>query len=411
MSAILGRRLGQLGVWIRIFIVGFLLLILLLDAYAFYRIHVARLGNALDYYPFWAGGREVVLRQGSPYTPEVTLSIQRAIYGRPALPSENQHGYAYPAYASLLTVPFLYLPFPISASLWIAFQQFLIIAAVVLTVQATGWQPRPWALLLICLAAIVFRYSMITLVLGQTSIWVLFWLALALWFAQRRNDLGAGLSLAAASIKPQLVILPALALLTSLPRQQRKRAGIAATGALVTLVICSFLLAGLWLWDYLQQLQAYQTYSSTQFPIAALFRIWLPGGATQWLNLVAISILLGFFAYVVWAWRGSGQPALPVAVAVVVTQLVMPQTGSYNLVLLLLSAVVALGVLSANRDPGSWLPSAGKALAWSDLIIVPWFFWAIFQEPAQGAWDLVFVPGILAIVMLGLVLRHRRDLE
>jgi hypothetical protein len=109
--------------WSRALIGGLLLLLLLLDAYAIHQVYLQRVGNALDYYPFWAGGREVLLHQRSPYQPEVMLGIQEAIYGHPALPDENQHGYAYPAYAPLIVSPFLALPFPASASLWIAIQQ------------------------------------------------------------------------------------------------------------------------------------------------------------------------------------------------------------------------------------------------------------------------------------------------
>jgi hypothetical protein len=363
------------------------------------------MGSALDYYPVWAGGREVVLYQGNPYEPEITLSIQEAIYGRPALPTENQHGYAYPAYVSLVVFPFMLLPFPLSASVWIACQQFLLIGAVILTIQATGWQLGRWSMLLVALAAMTFRYSMITMVLGQTSTWVLFWLALALWAALGQRGFLSGLCLVVAAIKPQLVILPALALLTSLPSPQRKRVAIAGGAGLVILVLSSFLLAGSWVGDYWQQLQAYQTYSTTQPPISELSGIWLPESASRWLHVLLTSVLLGFLAAVLWHWRGSGQASLPVAVTVTVTQLVMPQTGSYNLVLLLLPAVVALSILSTIHGPQNWLVSVGKLLVWADLLLIPWFLWATFQGTEMGPWDLVLVPGILLAVMIVLVLR------
>ena len=153
---------------------GLLLLLLFLDAYAIHQVYVEGVGSALDYYPFWAGGREVLLHQRNPYQPEVMQGIQEAIYGRPALPDENQHGYAYPAYAPLIVSPFLALPLPVSASLWIAMQQALLVASVVLVVRATRWSIGPWHLLLLCLAAMTFRYALIAFVLGQTSTWVLF---------------------------------------------------------------------------------------------------------------------------------------------------------------------------------------------------------------------------------------------
>jgi len=398
----------QRAIWATAAIAVVLALSLLADSYAIYRIHVQRLGNALDYYPFWAGGREVILNWHNPYDPSVMLSIQQAIYGRPALPEENEHGYAYPAYAPFVVLPFIVLPFHASASLWIACQQVLVMAAVVLTLQATRGATRGsvgrWRLLLLILVAMTFRYSMITFVLGQTSIWVLSSLALALWAAQRRYNVLAGAALAAAAVKPQLMILPALALLVSQPSQQRKATAVALGGALALLVGCSLLFAGPWLTDYWRQLQAYQNYSTTQFPIVALTETWLSQPMSQTLNLSVIATLLGVLALVLWRWRGSNRPALPVALAVVTTQLVVPQTGSYNLVLLLLPAVVILEYLSVRQLERPWATRAGGMLVWADLLILPWLLWPMVQKGEWGSWDQVILPAVLLAVM-AMVLR------
>jgi hypothetical protein len=390
----------QQKTWTTYAIAVLFILVLLLDAYALYRIHIQRLGNALDYYPFWAGGREVVLNQRTPYDPAVMQSIQEAIYGRSALPDENQHGYAYPAYAPLVFLPFLLLPFPLSASIWIASQQFLVIAAVILTIRATGWNVGRWHLLLLCLAAMTFRYTMVTLVLGQTSIWVLLGMALALWATQEKRGVLAGLALVAASIKPQLVILPALALLVSLRVRLRNRALLALGGAMAVLFIGSWLLAGNWIADYWQLLQAYQGYSTTQFPVAALAEIWLPSSASQMINAVVIAALLGLFAIVLWRWRGRGRAAFPVALAIVVSQLVVPQTGSYNLVTLLLPAVVALHHLGTSRRRRTPLALAGRVLVWADLVVVPWLLLPLVQQQGWIAVDHVIVPALLLVALV-----------
>jgi hypothetical protein len=386
--------------WTKIAVAALLVLLLLLDAYALYTIHLQKLGNALDYYPFWAGGREVVLQQQNPYDPAVMQSIQEAIYGRPALPDENQHGYAYPAYAPFVVLPLLLIPFSLSASLWIAGQQFLVVAAVILTIRATGWQVGRWRLLLLCLAAMTFRYTMVTLVLGQTSIWVLFFLALALWAAQRGRGGLAGLALAAASIKPQLVVLPALAMLVSLPAQVRKRTFLALGGAMAVLLIGSWLFSGNWMADYWQQLQAYRGYSTTQFPVTALAETWLPPSTSQVINALVSALLLGFLALESWPWRGRGQVSFPVALAVVVSQLVVPQTGSYNLVILLLPAVVALYRLSTSPRKRTPLVLTGQALAWADLLIVPWLLWPSVRQQGWLAIDQVIVPLLLLIALV-----------
>ena len=404
-----GTRLAN-SIWAKIAFAALLLLGLLADSYALHHIHVQHLGNALDFYPFWFGGREVVLDRHNPYSPAVALEIQQAIYGRPALPEENKHGYAYPAYSPFVVLPFLLLPFSLSASLWIASQQILVVIAVVLVVRATGWQIARWHLTLLCLAAMTFRYSMITLVIGQTSIWVLGSLALALWAAQRQRCVLTGLALAAGAIKPQLMILPALALLVSLVPRQRKSVFLTLVGTMALLIGLSWLFAGPWLASYWQQLQAYQGYSTTQFPVVALVERWLPPSLSQLLNVVVIAVLLGTLLVVLRQWRGSGHAALPVALAVVVTQLVVPQTGSYNMVLLLLPAVVALQQLDARHCQGSWSTHAERALVWADLIVVPWLLWPIIQKELQGPWDKIIVPALLLAVVLRVILGSGRRL-
>jgi hypothetical protein len=403
MNAASRRNKRQLGMGATITLAAVLILSLLADSYAIYRIYVQRMGYALDYYPFWTGGREVVWNQHNPYDPAVTLSIQQAIYGRPALPEENQHGYAYPAYAPFVVLPFIALPFHISASLWIAGQQVLVVAAVVLTLQATNGTTRGpigrWRLLLLSLAAMTFRYSMIVFVLGQTSIWVLSGLALALWAARRQHNILAGVALAAAAIKPQLVILPALALLVSQPSQSRRSTAVTMGGVLAVLVGCSFLFAGPWVTDYWHQLQAYRDYSTTEFPLVALAEKWLSPSMSQVLNLAVIAVLLGVLALVVWRWRGSNQPALPVALAVVTTQLVAPQTGSYNLVLLLLPAVMILESLRGRQLKRRWTAMAGRTLVGIDLLIAPWLLWLMAQKGEGGQWDQVILPVVLLAVM------------
>ena len=385
-----------------------LFLLLLLDSYALYSIYVERMGNRLDFYPFWAGGREVLIRGENPYQPEVMLRIQTAIYGRPALPDENQHGYAYPAYSPLIVAPFLILPFSESASLWIALQQFLIVASVVLTAHATRWKMEPWRMLLLCLAAMTFRYAMISFVLGQTATWVLFGLSLALWAASQRRATLAGVALAAGLLKPQLVVLPALALLACSRPPERKRMLLSLGGAVILLLLLSWLLAGFWLPDYWDLLQAYRGYSATEFPIEALASVWLPPQASQILNVAAVAGLLALLMLVLWRARGTGRVAMAAALAVVIGQLVVPQTGSYNLTLLILPSVVILGQLHRIRKR-SWLSLAGRLLVWGSLAVVPWLLWPIVNGPDGIPLDEVVLPALLLLTMAGLLMADRKD--
>jgi hypothetical protein len=284
----------------------------------------------------------------------------------------------------------------------------------------------------LCLVATLYRYSMIVLVIGQTAVWVLLTLALALWAARRQRAVIAGLALAAGTLKPQLVILPALALLVALAPDQRRRAALAFAGASALLVGGSLLFAGFWFDDYWRLLQAYQGYSSTEFPLLALAGHWLAAPGSRVLNAIVVAALLGVLGLAMWRWRGSGRPDLPLALAVVVAQLAVPQTGSYNLALLVLPAVVALAHLQRRvyRDrlppgagwqppgtgwqpPGTgWQPpgtgrrlaAASRVLIWATLGLVPWLLWPVVHDARGPPLDIVLVPLLLLVPVAGIML-------
>ena len=89
---------------------GAVVVVYLLMVYGTYQTFTSRVPSGNDFYPRWHGTRAVLLEGRDPYSREVTLEIQEAIYGRPARESEDQVAFAYPLYISLLILPFALLP-------------------------------------------------------------------------------------------------------------------------------------------------------------------------------------------------------------------------------------------------------------------------------------------------------------
>ncbi|MEJ2211761.1 MAG: hypothetical protein P8129_22375, partial [Anaerolineae bacterium] len=82
-----------------------IIIVCALGVYATKVTYTSRYPGANDFYSRWVGGC-TLLREGlNPYSDEVTLRIQQGMYGRPALPDEDQVAFAYPLYSLLFFFP------------------------------------------------------------------------------------------------------------------------------------------------------------------------------------------------------------------------------------------------------------------------------------------------------------------
>src|SRR4051794_30280696 len=167
-------------------------------------------GNLSDLYPRWLGARELLLHGRDPYSKDVTREIQAGYYGRPldaSRPSDpkDQQAFAYPLYVVFLLAPTVKLPFPLvqRAFLWLLI--ILTAASVPLWLRALRWQlSLAWQLVWIIVTFGCFPVIQ-GLKLQQLTLLVTALLAAAVYAVTRRLLVMAGILLALASIKPQLV--------------------------------------------------------------------------------------------------------------------------------------------------------------------------------------------------------------
>ena len=169
-------------------------------------------GNLSDLYPRWLGARELLVHGRDPYGSEVTREIQLGYYGRaidPDRPNDpkDQQAFAYPLYIVFVLAPTIGLPFPEAQKIVLWLLVLLTAASVPLWLRAlawrlsTGWQ-LVWILLVTgCFPAIQgFKLQQLTLLVAAL-------VAASLCCLARRALVWAGVLLALASIKPQLVVL------------------------------------------------------------------------------------------------------------------------------------------------------------------------------------------------------------
>ena len=361
------------GIPSQVVLVVLVLLVLLADGFAFYSVLIQGKGTSFDLYLPWYGSREII--QGrNPYTASVTEQIQIATIGHSAMPGENEYRFVYPAYIAFLLLPLLPLPFPLAVTVWIVLQQVFLAVALVLVCRAMNWRLSPWSMMSIIVVGILFRYSLITVVLAQNSMLTLVLLAMAMYASSRGKYEWAGITLALATFKPQLVVFPILGWLVLMAAQRQWRALFVFVGAIGFLIVLPMLFIGNWLislWDYMS---VYWGYTGSQSPLT-LFASVAPG---SWRGTISF---LGWWVggiYLAWvAWR-KRDTALVFGSSVLLTLVIVPLSSVYDLALLVLPWLIGWAIIRTSHSVETnflrLVLIAVPILSWAVVLVIPSIF-------------------------------------
>lgn len=252
-----------------------------------------------DLFPVWVGAGEV-LRGHDPYREEIAERIQLRVYGRKLTNYELEHGrdqhrFAYPAYTAFILAPLTLLSYNTARDLACGVFAALIALSVPSWMRTVGWRPPPavlaWAMVIVLLSPVTTR----GLRLVQVGVLAGFLLSVAALAVARNHLLLGGTLLAAASIKPQLALLPtAWFLVWSLSAFEKRRHLLLGLGCtLMVLIAASAALVPQWIPHFLDGLAAYRRYTGAPSAFDAVFgRPWS-----------AVPTLLAFIALALMAWK------------------------------------------------------------------------------------------------------------
>lgn len=293
-------------------------------------IHQAFLNNTpgMDFHIYWVAGR-AIQQDISPYGEEVALESQVGVLRRPALPNEDQMGFAYPIYALLPVFPTLTMTFDWAQAAWLSFNLILF----VVTLLATFRQTFPIALSL----SLTFFPMSFALILGNMNIPVTLILILSiglLFIQQQRGRLMQillGVLLAWATIKPQFSIF-FLALIGLYALHQKMRPLIASflTSLFVFLAI-STLIWPRWPVEWLQRMTHYTGYINSNPILLNLARSALPASSANIITLflAGLALVVTVFITLRW-WRGRYPLGRLLAWIGLISYLSMPISVSYE---------------------------------------------------------------------------------
>jgi hypothetical protein len=307
-------------------------------------LHGTPRGNLSDLYPRWLGARELLLHHRDPYSPEVTREIQIGYYGRQLDPTRlsdprDQQGFAYPVYVVFLLAPTITMPFPVVQTGFRWLIVALTAASVLLWLRTLRWQPSSVTKAVLIVMTLGSFQALQGIKLQQLSLLVGGLIAgCALLLAEGYLAL-AGILLASATIKPQLVLpLAAWLLLWTFSdwrRRQNLMWGFVSTmGGLFA--GAEYILPG-WIGRFREAITAYRQYNDGAGSVLDVLI------TPEWGRVLAGLIVL---ALAVTGWKvrraPTDSPVFNVMLGLVLatTVVIVPKAAPYNQILLLPASLI-----------------------------------------------------------------------
>ena len=377
-------------------------------------------GNLSDLYPRWLGARELLLHGRDPYSAEVTREIQAGYYGRPldsSRPADptDQQAFAYPAYVVFYLAPTVRLHFEIvqRAFFWILVG--ITAASVFLWLRVLGWTVAPSVQAAMVALTLSSQPVLQGLKLQQFSLFVAAMCAASMALLAAGCLIPAGILLALATIKPQLVLPLLLWLGLWSLGDLRRRYRLAASFLIVMAVLCaaSEWFLPHWIGRFWHAAGAYLQYTQA----APILESVLP---YPWGRLLEV-LFAGITAVVCWKQRkqaeNTGAFQSSACLVMALTVLTVPTFSLYNQALLL----PAILLIARDRRMiwGRNLVSRALLIAVTVLLAWPWFCctalaalsFALSQETVERAWaaPLWTVPQIPLGVAALMLLHHYQN--
>jgi len=325
-----------------------------------------------DFYPIWLTGREVLLHGTNPYTQEMTRKIQIGLFGRPmdphrpADPPPDFRAFSYPLYADLLAAPLLPLSFNAVRLVLGVLLPLLTAASLVLWLRAFHLQVSTSTLAIATILLLVSYPVLEGVYAQQAGLLVGVALAMAMAALSRERHFLAGVLVAFASVKPQLVWLLALwLLLWAVSDWKQRKSFVLSFGiTLALLVLLSQLILPGWLRGWWRAVVGYSRYTLPPLTQLVLGR---------YLGIATGLVLLALAGVVGWNTRrqppGSPGFSLTASFVLAVTVILAPTGGAVYDQVILLPGICWLGfrraeILNAGRPMRVLAIATLVALCW-----------------------------------------------
>lgn len=375
---------------------------------ATYTVFTSENPGANDFYSRWVGGC-ALLRDGlNPYSEAATALIQEGMYGRPALPDEDQVAFAYPLYSLLFFFPLCFIGnYALVQAIWFWALLAALVFAALLWMQVIRWHPQPWLWAHTILWVVLMYHSFRSLILGQFAVFVLLALVATLWAMERGHDGWAGIFLAAATVKPQMVYLAIPWILLWTAGQRRWRLCVGFGVAMASLTIGSMILLPSWIPDFVRQILAYPSYTVFGSLTRMIVQYWL--GLGREVEMAVLAVLILFLLALAWRLRRGtwDQMLWTLGVLLLLTNFFTPRIATTNYILLIPWALWGFCEMQSGwKKWGTWAVVATEVASLVGL-------WVLFLATVQGDFEQIPVyfpfPAAMMLLLLWLWYRNAQD--
>jgi hypothetical protein len=355
-----------------------------------------------DFMSRWEGARSFWVDGLNPYGDEASLNIQRRIYGRAAIGSEDPGLFAYPFYAVFFLWPLSYIPYAWAAAIWMVLLEVCLIGSLFLIMDMYRWRPPLWVRAVLVLWMLLVYFAARGLLLGQVGIVVYLFQALALWALAKERDTLAGIALAFSTLKPQMAFLIVPFLLLWALRAHRRRVVVAFGVTFGVLVLVSFLFQPSWLGDWIAQVRLYPQYTAAAYPdtgspVWIVFNYYLGlGAAGEWV------VNLFFYGLMLWAWttvlvqNRQERFMWVLMVTLTVTHLVVLRTATTHFVVFIIPLIFYLKLITKHNRRRGYLWVMGILLA---SLLIPWIHFLITVQDSLEH-PTLFLPATFGMMIL-----------
>lgn len=395
------RNRRNAGWWIGIG-TALVVIVLIVLTWANYR-YAAENPGGNDFLVHWAGTRSFLVEGVSPYSDEAAVRIQTLAYGRAALPGEHELRVAYPLYSIILFFPFaLFGDFIFARALWMTVLEVSLFGMAVLSLRLVSWRPNLLLWVLYFLFSLFWYHAVRPLINGNAVIVVALLITGAFWAIRAQADELAGVLLAFATIKPQVVVLVVAFVLFYAAFNQRWRLVVWTLGTVAILCAAAAFLQPDWILQNLREVMRYPGYNPPGTPGSALAEA-LPavGQRLGW----ALSAAVGITLVLEWvaARHADFKGFLWTAcLTLVLSQWSGIQTDPGNFIVVFPALALVLALLDDRWRRSGWLVSSVLLLG---LLVGLWWVFistlsVINGQPQQSAVMFFPLPAVLGVMLL-----------